>query len=170
MRIYLGGFMGAGKTTVGRRVARRLGLSFVDLDTEIERQAGVAIPVIFEREGESGFRQRERAALRVLSRRRGIVVATGGGTLSSPENRDLIRRSGKSVFLEAPLEVLFDRIERSSRSRPLFRDRDRARRLYEQRLEGYRDAELTVPVAAGDAADDVAARVVERLENGSCAT
>ena len=174
MRIYLVGFMGAGKSTVGRCLAERLSLSFVDLDREIERRAGAPIPKIFEREGEPGFRVREHAALVAISGQPGIVVATGGGTLGTPENREVIRRSGRSVFLDPPLEVLFERIERSSRARPLFRDREQAAALYRQRLAGYRSADVVIPVTAEDRPDQVAERVAQRLvqpvESRPCAT
>jgi shikimate kinase len=170
MRIYLVGFMGAGKTTVGRCLARRLGWSFVDLDREIERRSGVTVAEIFEREGEPGFRARESEALRRISRRVRTVVATGGGTLTSLDNVELIRSSGRSVFLDAPLEVLFERVERSARARPLFHDRTQARALYESRLDGYRSADLVVAVTGEDRPEGVAARVAARLGSLSCAT
>ncbi|HVS15030.1 MAG TPA: shikimate kinase [Thermoanaerobaculia bacterium] len=168
MRIYLVGFMGAGKTAVGRCLARRLGWRFVDLDREIERRSGVSVAEIFEREGEPGFRSRETAALRRISRRQRTVVATGGGTLTDPENAEVIRASGRSVFLDAPLEVLFDRVERSARDRPLFSDRAQARALYESRLAAYRSADLVVPVTAEDRPEAVAERVAARLGSEPC--
>jgi shikimate kinase len=171
MRIYLVGFMGAGKTTVGRCLASRLGCTFVDLDSEIEHQAQMSIPMLFEREGEAGFRERESAALRSLAERERVVVATGGGTLTTPGNLELIRSSGRSVFVDPPLELLFERVERSARVRPLFRDREQARCLFEQRLAAYRGAELVVPVTALDRAEQVAERIARRLgENAPCAT
>jgi len=172
MRIYLVGFMGAGKTTVGRNVAYRLGWSFVDLDREIERRAGRTIPEIFEREGEEGFRAREAEALRVVAEgeRERLVVATGGGALTRAENRALIRATGRSVFLDAPLDLLFERIERSPRVRPLYPGREQARRLYESRLDHYRGADVVIPVVPGDQADRVAERVVGHLGSISCGT
>lgn len=170
MRIYLVGFMGAGKTTVGRCLARRMSCPFVDLDSEIERLSNRPLPEIFEDEGETGFRTRESAALRLLSQRDRVVVATGGGTLTRPENRDVIRSTGRSVFLRVDLEVLFERVERSPRVRPLFRDRDQARALYEERLPAYLSADLVVPVDTDDDAEGVADRILKRLRSDRCAT
>src|SRR5436853_6407799 len=97
--ILLVGLMGAGKTSVGRLLARRLGKTFHDCDHEIERATGVRIPVIFEIEGEEGFRGRERRMLAELAAKSGVVLATGGGAVISAENRALLKASGTVVYL-----------------------------------------------------------------------
>ena len=138
--LYLVGLMGAGKTTVGRVLARRLKLRFLDSDQEIERRCGVKIPVIFEIEGEPGFRARESAAIAELAQLRGIVLATGGGVVGAPENRRLLAASGTVVYLHAQPESLFERV-RHDRNRPLLATADplaRLRELYAERDPLYR--------------------------------
>lgn len=170
MRIYLVGFMGAGKSTVGRCLARRLGYPFVDLDSEVEHRSGRLVETIFREEGEEGFRRQESAALRALLRHERLVLATGGGTPTRAENASQLESTGTTVFLDPPLDLLFERVERSARVRPLFRDRDQARALYERRLPAYRAARVRVPVTREDAASDVVEKILERLETERCAT
>ncbi|MBX3701224.1 MAG: shikimate kinase [Dokdonella sp.] len=126
--LFLVGPMGAGKSTVGRLVADRLGLAFVDLDHEIEARSGAAIALIFELEGEAGFRARECAALADCTAREGIVLATGGGAILDPTNRELLRRRGYVAWLDADVETQLARLARD-RSRPLLRAVDRRERL-----------------------------------------
>jgi shikimate kinase len=128
--LYLVGLMGAGKTTVGRLLARRLKLRFLDSDHEIERRCGVKVPVIFEIEGEAGFRSRESQAIAELTALEGIVLATGGGVVISGENRRLLAASGTVVYLCARPEDLYDRV-RHDRNRPLLATPDRVARLRE---------------------------------------
>jgi shikimate kinase len=138
--IYLVGMMGAGKTTVGRTLARRLKLRFVDSDHEIEARCGVKIPVIFEIEGEAGFRARETQALAELARLDGIVLATGGGVVLLEENRSLLATRGTVVYLRATPEHLYERV-RQDRNRPLLAGGDplgRLRELYRERDPLYR--------------------------------
>src|SRR5574338_85316 len=116
--VYLVGMMGAGKSTVGRLLARRLKLRFLDCDDEIERRCGVKIPVIFEIEGEAGFRARESAVIGELTQMRGIALATGGGVIGAAENRRLLAASGTVVYLHAQPEDLYERV-RHDRNRPL---------------------------------------------------
>lgn len=104
--VVLVGMPGCGKTTVGRRLAERLGKDFVDLDEEIVRRAGTSIPEIFAREGEAGFRERESALVREFGERTGLVVSTGGGVVTRPENRDPLRQNGKIIHLLRDLSLL----------------------------------------------------------------
>jgi shikimate kinase len=128
--IFLVGMMGAGKTTVGRLLARRLGKAFVDTDHEIQKRTGVAIPTIFEIEGEAGFRRRESAVLAELARGSNLVFATGGGIVLAPENRRLLQENGTVVYLKASVEELFART-RHDRNRPLLQTADPRGRLAE---------------------------------------
>lgn len=116
--IFLVGMMGAGKTTIGRTLARKLGWEFIDLDHELEARCGVRVALIFEIEGEEGFRKRESELLDEFTQRSGIVLATGGGAVIDPKNRQLLRERGVVVYLRASADELFRRIERD-RSRPL---------------------------------------------------
>ncbi|MBY4898335.1 shikimate kinase [Cupriavidus sp. AU9028] len=132
--------MGAGKTTVGRAVARRLGYPFFDSDHEIEERCGVRIPIIFEHEGEEGFREREAQMIDELTGRRGIVLATGGGAVLRPGNRDRLKARGTVVYLRASAHDLWLRT-RHDRNRPLLQTEDpkaRLEALYQQRDPLYR--------------------------------
>lgn len=128
--LYLVGMMGAGKSTVGRLLARRLKLRFLDCDHEIERRCGVTIPLIFEIEGEAGFRAREAQVLAELTALRGIVLATGGGAVLSAQNRRRLAENGTVIYLRARPEDLYNRV-RHDRNRPLLATRDPLRRLRE---------------------------------------
>lgn len=121
--IYLVGLMGAGKTTIGRSLAKRLGSSFVDTDKEIESRTGVSIPTIFEIEGEDGFRKRESQIIAEMAAKRGLVVATGGGGVLRPENRANMRASGLVIYLNVPPQTLWERT-RHDRNRPLLQVAD----------------------------------------------
>jgi len=126
--IFLIGPMGSGKTTLGRRVAPQLGLEFIDLDEELERRCGVEVAVIFDIEGERGFRERESRLLAEIAEGRGQLVATGGGSVLEPPNRDILRTRGTVVWLNATVEQQIRRLERDKR-RPLLAAPDRRRRL-----------------------------------------
>ena len=146
--IYLIGPMGSGKTAVGRQLARLLGVPFYDSDAEVERRTGVDIPFIFEREGEAGFRAREREAIEALTHMEPIVMATGGGAILDPENRKLLAAHGTIIYLETSLGQQLQRVG-SGRGRPLLRDgdlADRLRRLRADREPYYRElADYVVP-------------------------
>jgi len=121
--IFLVGPMGAGKTAVGRQVARALGLAFADSDSDIERRTGVDIPLIFEKEGEEGFRRREQLAIEELTKRSGIVLATGGGAVLSPENRVALTSRGTVIYLHASVWQQLARTCQST-NRPLLQTAD----------------------------------------------
>ncbi len=150
--IFLAGFMGSGKSTVGREVAKRLGWTFADLDSEIERTAGERIPVIFDRHGEAGFRKREHEALREQANRAltgtRLVLALGGGTYAFARNRDLVRKVGPTIWLDAGTATLWERVRLSS-NRPLAHDRSRFERLHRDRRESYAMAEFRIDASPG---------------------
>jgi len=171
MRIFLTGFMGSGKSEVGRLLAARLGLPFVDLDREVEAGAGRSVAEIFAAEGEAGFRRREAAALRADAERADAVVATGGGVVASQANRRWMREEGLVVWLDADFPVLAGRLDEAERrARPLFADLGEAERLWRERLPAYRDCDLRVRVEAGETAEETARRLAERLGERACAT
>ena len=135
--LYLVGLPGAGKSTLGRQLARRLNKTFVDADAELERKLGVTIPTIFEIEGEASFRDREEAVLAELTTLSGVVLATGGGVVIRPTNRERLKANGTVIYLHAMPELLRERTRRS-RHRPLLNAADPIARLAE--LYAARDA------------------------------
>jgi len=138
--LFLVGLMGAGKSTLGRQIARRLGLAFVDADIELERRLGVSIPTIFEIEGEKAFRDREEALIAELSGRDHVVLATGGGAVVRAASRDNLRDNGTVVYLHATPAMLWERIKHS-RHRPMLKvadPRGRLDALYAERDPLYR--------------------------------
>ena len=159
--IYLVGFMGCGKSTVGRLLAERLGWTFADLDEEIERRSGVSIAEIFERQGEARFREMESQALaeqlRLAQLGGARVIALGGGAFVEPRNRERISSDGVSIWLECPVEILWQRVEAESQ-RPLARDRGEFERLYRDRIPHYQGADFTVAAGA-----DPAGTLVDRI-------
>jgi shikimate kinase len=126
--LFLVGPMGAGKTTIGRRLAAILKKDFYDSDRELERRTGATVSLIFELEGEAGFRAREKAIIDELTGLSDIVLATGGGAVLAPENRRALVSRGRVVYLHAPLDKLIQRTARD-RTRPLLQTEDRAGRL-----------------------------------------
>lgn len=161
---WLVGFMGAGKTSVGRELARILGRSFVDLDAELCERFGVTIREFFARRGEAAFRSEETEMVRRLTGRDRTVVATGGGTFCNPVNRDLIHSAGgATVFLDVAWPVILGRIPGKNLDRPMFGDPERARALYDLRRPHYRLARISVPVAEDEPAADVARRIAALL-------
>ncbi len=128
--IFLVGLMGAGKTTVGRALAKRLGLRFVDSDHEIEARTGATIPLIFEIEGEESFRRRETDVIRDLTQENGIVLATGGGAILNAENREYLKTRGTVIYLRASVNSLLHRTS-NDRNRPLLQTADPRKKLEE---------------------------------------
>jgi len=164
VRIYLTGFMGSGKSTVGRLLAERLGMPFIDLDAEIEQRAGITVREIFERHGEPVFRRLEQEALRATEEMPDAVVATGGGTMVFEGNLRWIQANGLSVWLNPPFATIASRVGGlGKRDRPLFRDEMQALALYRERLPAYQRADLTVDVAPGEGPQEIAARIALRI-------
>jgi shikimate kinase len=140
-RLFLVGMMGAGKTTVGRQLAKRLGKTFYDADREIEARTGVSVAVIFDIEGEAGFRKREAEVLEHLTSLEDIVLATGGGAILDPRNRENLRSRGFVTYLHALPQILWQRT-RTDKSRPLLQGgdpRERLQALYAARDPLYRE-------------------------------
>jgi shikimate kinase len=144
--LVLVGMMGAGKTTVGRRLAQRLGRRFIDSDDEIEKAANMSIEEIFASHGEGEFRSGEARVIARILREHDIVLATGGGAFVNAETRDLVKSSAISIWLKADFEVLFQRVSRRS-NRPLLKTADprqSLKTLIEARYPIYAEADITV--------------------------
>jgi len=163
--LYLVGMMGAGKTTIGRVLARRLKLRFLDCDHEIERRCGVKVPLIFDIEGESGFRARETQVLAELTTLHGIVLATGGGAVLAEVNRRRLAAGGTVVYLCARPEDLYERV-RQDRNRPLLATADPLRRLqelYVQRDPLYREVADLIVDTGRQSVQSLARSLAEQL-------
>ena len=158
-KVYLVGFMAAGKSSVARALARRLGWRAEDIDELIEARERRTVAEIFQKQGEPYFRAVEREILKLLLPLRHVVVATGGGTFMDPETRAAIDMDGVSVWLDVPFEELLARIPQDGR-RPLAADRAAMERLFTMRSLVYATAQIRIN-AAGAAADDVAERIIE---------
>ena len=156
-KLYLVGFMAAGKTTVARALARALGWEAVDTDALVEAREGTSIADIFSTRGEPAFRAAERAVLEALTPRDRLVVATGGGLYVDPENQALIDRDGVAIWLDVSLKRVIERLPQDGR-RPLAADRAGLERLYQARQSAYRQAHLRLD--ADDAGPD---ELVERV-------
>ena len=160
-KIYLVGFMGAGKTSVARALGKRLDWKVEDIDARIERAERRDIPTIFREAGEPYFRAREREALIQLLPERGTVVASGGGTFADPANRELMLRDGAVIWLDAPLATVLDRVPQDGR-RPLATDRLAMEQLYNQRLAAYCLAHFRVDAGRGSI-EELADHIIEWL-------
>jgi len=164
--IYLVGPMGAGKSTVGRQIADMSGKQFRDSDHEIEIQTGASIPLIFEIEGEEGFRKRESTMLAKLTGEVDIVLATGGGAVLAVENRRILSSNGFVVYLHADTDILYERTRRD-RNRPLLNDGDRRQKLVEImaiRDPLYRDVSDLVIETDKRPAKVVAKNILEKIQ------
>jgi shikimate kinase len=157
-KIYLVGFMGAGKTTVARALGRRLGWRVEDIDERIETRERRSVASIFAQHGEAYFRQQERQTLSELLPQRQIVIATGGGTFAEPDNRALMLADGAVAWLDVPLSRVFERVPADGR-RPLAADRVQMEQLYARRRLAY--AEAHVRIDGTEPVPDVVARLLE---------
>ncbi|PHS70046.1 MAG: shikimate kinase AroK [Methylophaga sp.] len=164
--IFLVGPMGAGKSTVGRQLAKALGRDFVDSDKEIEQRTGVSISWIFEMEGEAGFRVREQKVIEELSSLKDIVLATGGGAVLDEATRRILRSRGHVVYLTASVEQLFRRTSKD-KSRPLLQGDDPKKQiitLLEQRDPLYRDVADIVLRTGDQSIQHAVSDVIKQLE------
>jgi shikimate kinase len=151
--IYLVGFMASGKSTIGRLLADELGWSFADLDEDIEAQHGTTIAQIFDAQGEQEFRRIESASIaalvRIIERGRPMVVALGGGAFVQPANFEMLENNGISVWLDCPFPIIRDRVAQASH-RPLARDAEKMRELYESRRAAYGRADYRIEICGDD--------------------
>ena len=157
--IVLCGFMGCGKTVVGKELAKIMGRKFIDTDELIEKEQGIAIKAIFAARGEDYFRELEYEACKKVSEMKNCVISTGGGALTFERNAAALKEGGKIVFLDASFDVICERIGNSN-NRPLFEDREKARQLYDERKAKYlaaADYVIDGDLSARKAALDIAA-------------
>jgi shikimate kinase len=163
--LFLVGPMGAGKSTIGRQLARALRRTFLDTDREIEQRTGVDIPLIFELEGEAGFREREKTVIDDLSRKPGIVLATGGGAVTQEENRKHLAERGTVIYLHTTVDQQLARTHRD-RNRPLLQTEDpraRLEALMSKREPLYREIADIVIDTDGRSVRDVVKELARRL-------
>lgn len=167
--VYLVGFMGAGKTATGRVVARRTGRDFIDLDDAVETKLQLSIREIFETLGEGPFREAETAELKKTTLKSNLIVATGGGVYSNPENRRLIDQSeAVSIFLDPPWETICSRLGNGDRARPNWTDDRRARALFVKRRPDYLLAEIHLELTGSESPVDVADLACSALAEKPC--
>ena len=162
MKIYLVGFMGSGKTTIGRELAARIDAPFFDLDELIEAAEKMTIKEMFAQKGEPYFRKRERDLLRSTRHLDAAVIATGGGTFTFDENIQFIQSEGLSVYLSAPYALLRARIGTKD-DRPLFRDDLSTHELYANRIRYYRMSDLTIDIREEETPAEIAERLLLEL-------
>ncbi len=165
--IILVGPMGSGKTTIGRQLARQLSMDFFDSDHEIENRTGANIPLIFELEGEAGFRKRETAMLDELSNKENIVLATGGGAVLADSNRKMLRQRGVVIYLSANIEQLWERT-RMDKNRPLLQTdnpQQKIKALLNERDPLYRDvADIIINTGDGNIKSTIK-KIVSQLDS-----
>jgi shikimate kinase len=164
--LFLTGPMGAGKSTIGRQLAKQLGLPFHDSDHEIESRTGVDIPLIFELEGETGFRKRETAVIDELTRLPNIILATGGGAVLDPVNREHLKTRGRVIYLHASVNQQLKRTQKD-RNRPLLQTKNPRAKLEELiaiRDPLYREIATLVIETDGMRVRDVVRKIMQQLE------
>ena len=162
--IVLCGFMGCGKSTIGSLLARKMGMAFIDMDSYIEKKDGRKVSEIFEQSGEEHFRMLEREAAKELAGKKGLVIATGGGTLTFRENVDALKKSGSIVLLDLPVEAVEERLKYDT-TRPLLARPDKAqviRELYSKRLPLYREA-ADISVDASNSPMQICMEIMSKL-------
>lgn len=169
-RLALVGFMGCGKSSIGRILATRRGLRYVDLDTEIEQEAGCSISDIFAEKGEAGFRAIESRVLETVSRRKGgLLLSCGGGVILAPENRSILQDRFLCIWIDVPESELLLRLEHQRAHRPLLHETDyrgKVRRMLEARIPLYRQAaQLSYSWKTGDSPEDSARIITAFLES-----
>ena len=166
MKIYLIGFMGAGKTTIGRELAARIDLPFFDLDELIESSEKMTIKEIFAQHGEPYFRKRERDLLRSTRNLEHGIIATGGGTFTFDENIQFIQSEGLSVHLSVPYALCRIRASIKAAERPLFRDDAATHELFTSRLRYYRMSDVTIEIREDETPAEIARRLILELPKG----
>jgi shikimate kinase len=165
--IFFIGLMGAGKTTIGRLIAKQLGMDFYDSDHEVERKTGVKIPLIFELEGEAGFRKRETAAIEDLTQLNNIVMATGGGVVLLAENRELLKNNGTVIYLRANVHDLWIRT-RNDKTRPLLQGtniKQKLEQLYFERNPIYTSLADIIVDTGAQSAIEISKYIEDLLHN-----
>lgn len=157
--LYLVGFMGCGKSTIGRMLAEEIGWTFVDIDEEIERSIGMTIGAFFDSRGETEFRKIEHETLRrvvqKIERGQPFVVALGGGAFAQPKNYELLENNGVSIWLDCPLTLVEQRVARHTH-RPLARDIEKLRELYRVRSRAYGNADFRIEIVDSDPGTNLA--------------
>ena len=169
MNVAIFGFMGVGKSSVGRLVAEDLGMEFVDLDETIVADAGMEIPSIFRERGEKGFRELEKEATRMIAARDGVVIACGGGTVLDEDNLKALRRNSKMILLTADPETILRRVEADGDTRPLLSAEEKVEpiaRLLGQRMPRYLEASDKTVDTSGKTQAQVAREIIEYLGEG----
>src|SRR5262245_39407093 len=161
--IFLLGFMASGKSTVGPALAAELDRQFIDLDRVIEANVGCAIVEFIERQGEVRSRQTETETRREVASRGGAIIAPGGGAITRAENRELMSRLGITVWLDAPFELCWRRIQKDGATRPLAPDEATARARYEGRLALYRQASIHIPISHSHLPDNIAEKIINTI-------
>jgi shikimate kinase len=162
--IFLSGFMASGKSAVGHELAIRLGVSFLDLDELVEARVGLSVGEIFAQQGEVGFREFEAEALAELTALKSGVVALGGGTVVSDANRRMLRQAGCLVWLNTPRSTILVRLAAAGGDRPLYENPEQAARLFEARLDLYRDCDLELRPQPQETVAEIASRIAARPE------
>ena len=168
MRIFIVGHMASGKSTLGKLLAQSLQIDFLDIDIEIEKNAGAVISWIFEVEGEEGFREREKKALKRSVEKDNVVISTGGGIVTKKENRDLMIAKGEVVYLKTPIKVLLERTEKDKK-RPLLAHGNRKqilKALKEERDPQYEEiASIVVDQSELKSRNTVIDEIIDKLSN-----
>ncbi len=165
--IFLVGMPGSGKSTIGKRLAARLGRPFIDADRELEERCGVTVATMFEIEGETGFRDRETRLLEELSLRDGLIVATGGGIVLRECNRELLKGRPRVIYLQATVAELWSRL-RHDRKRPLLQGEDPRRRIeqmHRDRVPLYEEVADMTAVGRRQSADKLLGDIIAQLQD-----